>query len=117
MSNYFDNQGNWSWYISDKSALVTTDHGDHTHTLDVTNVPIGEMVDHTGEVMGEARRSASHDFKEDVDVESTLNNSSLVSETENNAADNTVQSNAVEDESVDNGSIDGGEDCDDGLDI
>lgn len=42
MSNYFDNQDKWSWQISDKEVLVTTDHGDHTHTMDITNVPIGK---------------------------------------------------------------------------
>lgn len=64
MSNYFDNQSKWAWNISKDRVLVTTDHGDHTHTLEVTNVPIGEMVDNTGKVMGEAHRAASHDFKE-----------------------------------------------------
>ena len=69
MSNYFDNQDKWSWNISEKEVLVTTDHGDHTHTLDITNVPIGEMVDNTGQVMGDAHRAASHDFKEEAGVE------------------------------------------------
>lgn len=64
MSNYFDNQSKWAWDISKDHVLVTTDHGDHTHTLEITNVPIGEMVDNTGKVMGEAHRAASHDFKE-----------------------------------------------------
>ena len=67
MSNYFDNQDKWSWQISDKEVLVTTDHGDHTHTMDVTNVPIGEMVDHMGQVMGDAHRAASHDFNRHYD--------------------------------------------------
>ena len=33
MSNYFDNQDKWSWNISEKEVLVTTDYGDHAHTL------------------------------------------------------------------------------------
>lgn len=65
MSNYFDNQSNWSWNVSKDSVLVTTDHGSHTHTLDVTDVPIGEMADNTGRVMGDAHRAASHDAKEE----------------------------------------------------
>ena len=72
MSNYFDNQDKWSWNISEKEVLVTTDHGDHTHTLDITNVPIGEMVDNTGQVMGDAYRVASHDFKEDAGEEDNV---------------------------------------------
>lgn len=52
MSNYFDNQDKWSWQVDDDGVHVTTDHGDHTHTLDVTNVPIGEMTDNTGQVNG-----------------------------------------------------------------
>ncbi|MCD7749517.1 MAG: hypothetical protein LUH42_05660 [Oscillospiraceae bacterium] len=65
MSNYFDNQTNWSWNVSDGKVTVTTQHDQptpHSHTLDVTNVPIGEMADHTGEIMGDAHRTASHDY-------------------------------------------------------
>lgn len=71
MSNYFDNQSKWSWNISKENALITTDHGDHTHTLDVTNVPIGEMVNNTGKIMGDAHRAVSHDFKESKAVVDT----------------------------------------------
>ncbi len=101
MANYFDNQEKWSWQISDKTALVTTDHGTHTHTLDVTNVPIGEMVDHTGQVMGDAHRAASHDFKEEIDLSGV-----------ENTEDATVSASSAEDEA-----LDAGEDCEDGLDI
>ena len=69
MSNYFDNQDKWSWHISDHEVLVTTDHGDHTHTLDVTDVPVGDMADHTGQVMGDAHRAASHDYKEEAELQ------------------------------------------------
>lgn len=107
MSNYFDNQDKWSWQISDKEVLVTTDHGDHTHTMDVTNVPIGEMVDHTGQVMGDAHRAASHDFKVDVEGE--------------NIEENTIENNVTEevetDAAVEEDGIGDGEDCEDGLDI
>ena len=44
MSNYFDNQDKWSWNISEKEVLVTTVHGNHAHTLDIMNVPIGEII-------------------------------------------------------------------------
>ena len=113
MSNYFDNQDKWSWNISEKEVLVTTDHGDHTHTLDITNVPIGEMVDNTGQVMGDAHRAASHNFKEDAGVDN-LENTNI----EENTIGNNVTEDIQTDTSVeeDNG-IDGGEDCDDGLDI
>lgn len=102
MSNYFDNQDKWSWQISDKEVLVTTDHGDHTHTMDVTNVPIGEMVDHTGQVMGDAHRAASHDFKADVEVE--------------NIEEDTIENNVTEEVETED-EIGNGEDCEDGLDI
>ena len=36
MSNYFDNQQKWSFNVTPgESVFVTTDHGDHTHTLDI----------------------------------------------------------------------------------
>ena len=63
MSNYFDNQEKYSWNVSTDGALVITDHGDHTHTLDITDISIGELVNNTGQVMGEAHRAASHDYK------------------------------------------------------
>lgn len=107
MANYFDNQDKWSWKISDKEVLVTTDHGDHTHTMEVTNVPIGEMVENTGQVMGDAHRAASHDFKEDIEM--------------NNIEENTIENNITEEveaeTSVEEDGIEGGEDCEDGLDI
>ena len=78
MSNYFDNQSSYSWNVSQDSVLVTTDHGDHTHTLDITNVSIGEIVDNTGKVMGEAHRAASHDYKA----------SNISAEKENNGENN-----------------------------
>ena len=62
MSNYFDNQKKWAWNVTNEKATITTDHGTHTHTLDLTNVPIGELADNTGQVMGDAHREAAHDF-------------------------------------------------------
>lgn len=64
MSNYFDNQKNWAWSVSEGRVSVTTDHGSHTHTLDVTNITIGDMDEKTGQVMGDTHRAASHDPKE-----------------------------------------------------
>lgn len=107
MSNYFDNQDKWFWQISDKEVLVTTDHGDHTHTMDVTNVPIGEMVDHTGQVMGDTHRAASHDFKVDVEVEKIEENT-----IENNVTEEIETEAAVEEDGIGEG-----EDCEDSLDI
>ena len=48
MSNYFDNQKKWAWTVTNEKATITTDHGTHTHTLDLTNVPIGELADNNG---------------------------------------------------------------------
>ena len=68
MSNYFDNQTKWSWKNDGEKVMVTTEHSKnnkvHSHTLDITEVPIGEMVDNTGIVMGDAHRAASHDYKD-----------------------------------------------------
>lgn len=122
MANYFDNQSKWSWQVSDNKVLVTTDHGSHTHTMDVTNVPIGEMADHTGQVMGDAHRAATHDFKECTELaENAEAIASGDSPTSGSAVDNTGQVSTSEEFSdslsADDESIDGGENCEDGLDI
>ena len=102
MANYFDNQEKWSWKISENEVLVTTDHGNHTHTLEVTNVPIGEMADNTGQVMGDAHRAASHDYKEDIELEDTEENT-----TGNNPAGEIETDPSLEEDGI--------EDGDDGL--
>lgn len=116
MSNYFDNQSKWSWDISEKGVFVTTDHGNHTHTLEVTNVPVEEMVDNTGKVMGEAHRAASHDFKETNELTELETEVAVGVGTENDA-NMDVSGEIIEDSTIDSESIDGGEDCEDGLDI
>ena len=65
MSNYFDNQPNWAWSIHDGKAFITTDHGSHSHTLDVSKASIGELADpkSSGKVLGDAHRAATHDKK------------------------------------------------------
>ena len=64
MANYFDNQTSWEWKVDDGKVEVTTDHGDHIHTLDVTQIAVGNMAANTGQVMGDAHRAAPHDYKE-----------------------------------------------------
>lgn len=66
MSNYFDNQNQWSWTCNGQSVIVETAHsdhihGDHIHRVDITNATIGDMYDKTGQIMGDAHRAASHD--------------------------------------------------------
>lgn len=63
MSNYFDNQANWSWNVSDSFVKIETDHGSHTHTIDITNATIGDMYDNLGQTMGDAHRAADHNYK------------------------------------------------------
>lgn len=63
MSNYFDNQSRWSWTVTDKNISVTTDHGDHTHTLNLNDVTFGDMLERGDQVMGDAHRAAEHDYK------------------------------------------------------
>ena len=118
MANYFDNQSNWSWDVSEKNVLVTTNHGDHTHTLNVTNVPIGDMVDNTGQVMGDAHRAASHDY---IGADENAGTKTEFAEAENSPdeANSNIASEASagEDASTDNEGPDEGEDNEDGLDI
>lgn len=65
------------------------------------------MVENTGQVMGDAHRAASHDFKEDIEM--------------NNIEENIIENNITEEveaeTSVEEDGIEGGEDCEDGLDI
>lgn len=122
MANYFDNQSKWSWQVSDNRVLVTTDHGSHTHTMDVTNVPIGEMADHTGQVMGDAHRAASHDFKESAELTENMEaidagDSSASGSTVGNAGQVSTCEAFSDSLSADDELIDGGENCEDGLDI
>ena len=63
MSNYFDNQKSWSWTCDGTSVKVETDHGSHTHTVDITHATIGDMYDNLGQIMGDAHRASSHDKK------------------------------------------------------
>ncbi len=63
MSNYFDNQSNWNWNVTDNSISVETDHGKHTHSLDLNNATLGDMYDNLGETMGDAHRASEHDYK------------------------------------------------------
>ena len=69
MSDYFDNQSNWSWCIQDGKAVIVTHHPPHhandvyhSHTVDITNVQIGQLDDPgtVNEIMGNAHRAASH---------------------------------------------------------
>jgi hypothetical protein len=128
MSNYFDNQEKWSWQISEKGVYVTTDHGDHTHTLQVTDVPVCEMNDNTGQVMGDAHRFASHDFKESAEVENT-NTEENTEEENTNIGENIEENTNTEENITENNDIEtvetetsceseeDGEECDDGLDF
>lgn len=63
MSHYLDNQTSWEWHVDSKKAVVVTDQGTHTHTLDLTDVSVGELSDNPGKVLGDAHRAAPHDFK------------------------------------------------------
>jgi len=63
MSNYFDNQNRWSWTVTKDSVSITTDHGDHCHTLDLSHVTLGDLMDQCGQTMGDAHRAVDHDYK------------------------------------------------------
>lgn len=78
MSNYFDNNaGKFKWEIGSTDGIVTSvkvrvDHGDHTHTLDLTKAKLGDLVDAPNRVFGDAHRATSHDKKEDYDTEDDI---------------------------------------------
>ena len=71
MSNYFDNQTSWEWHVSDNSAEVFTDHGNHTHTLNLSGISISQLANDTGRIMGNAHRASTHDFKTNNNKEKT----------------------------------------------
>ena len=80
MSNYFDNQTKWSWQNDGEKVIVTTEHSHpkvHTHTMDITNVPIGEMIDNSGKVMGEAHRAVPHEYKDSKQNQNKNKNNGL----------------------------------------
>ena len=59
---------------------MTTEHSYpkvHTHTMDITNVPIGEMIDNSGKVMGEAHRAVPHEYKESKQNQNKNKNNGL----------------------------------------
>lgn len=76
MSQYFDNQKNWEWHVTEEKAEVVTDHGTHTHTLDLSKVSVGEISENTGKVLGDAHRAAPHDFKQEEETTKMANDRS-----------------------------------------
>lgn len=71
MSNYFDNQTSWEWHVSDNNTEVFTDHGNHTHTLNLSGISISQLASDTGRIMGNAHRASTHDFKTNDNKEKT----------------------------------------------
>lgn len=64
-SNYLDNDSNtgWSWQVDGDKALIITKHDhpkEHEHRLDVTDIPVGEIVDHPDYIIGKAHRVSAH---------------------------------------------------------
>ena len=76
MSQYFDNQKSWEWHVTEEKAEVVTDHGTHTHTLDLSKVSVGEISENTGKVLGDAHRAAPHDFKQEEETTKMANDRS-----------------------------------------
>lgn len=66
MNNYFDNQTSWEWHVSDNNTEVFTDHGNHTHTLNLSGISISQLASDTGRIMGNAHRASTHDFKQTI---------------------------------------------------
>ena len=64
-SNYLDNDSNtgWSWKVDGDKALIITKHDhpkEHEHRLDVTDISVGEIVDHPDYIIGKAHRVSAH---------------------------------------------------------
>ena len=63
MTNYFDNNTNAEWHVTDDKVEIQVEHDDHTHTLDITDVDAHELADNPGQVLGDAHRASGHDKK------------------------------------------------------
>lgn len=69
MSDYFDNNKKWEWKVDQEEgeAIVEVDHGDHTHKLDLTQIPAEELNENPNQYLGDAHRNSDHYPKEDED--------------------------------------------------
>ena len=65
MSNYFSNKNNQNaeFSVTKDKVTLTVDHGNHTHSLDLTNITAEELLNNPGEALGNAHRNAAHDKK------------------------------------------------------
>ncbi len=65
MGNYMDNKSNEnaSWKVDKDKAIYHVDHGNHSHDLDVSKVPIEKMYNQTNQVLGDAHRASGHNKK------------------------------------------------------
>ena len=65
MSNYFDNKNNqkFKWDRSDGRVKIIVDHGDHSHSLDISKAKSGDLLEKPNEVLGNAHRASGHDKK------------------------------------------------------
>lgn len=65
MSNYFANKNNQNAEIQvrENKVYVAVVHGNHTHTLDITNATAEDLLNNPGKVFGDAHRKSTHDKK------------------------------------------------------
>lgn len=68
-SNYLDNDSNskWEWQNDGEKVIIVTRHDhpkEHEHRADVTEVPIGEMIDNPDPIIGQAHRNSPHYYKD-----------------------------------------------------
>ena len=64
MSDYFENNKKSEWIVTNDTAKIVVDHGDHQHTLDVSQVDIHELAANPGQVLGDAHRASDHEKKD-----------------------------------------------------
>lgn len=72
MTDYFDNNKKWEWNVDDDEAVIVVDHGDHTHRLDLSQIPADELNENPNKFLGDAHRASDHYYKDDAEDEDDL---------------------------------------------
>ena len=62
MSDYTKNNKKTEWVVNQEegTAKLNVDHGDHTHQLDLGQVPIDEITENPNKFYGDAHRASPH---------------------------------------------------------
>ena len=69
MTDYFDNNKKWEWKVTDDEAIIEVDHGDHTHQLDLSQIPAEDLNNNPNQYLGDAHRASEHYYKDKEEQE------------------------------------------------